>query len=371
MQKQMIKPEYRSMIRKNKLNQPIIKMEDFADREYLQRFITTWTIKIPRFLRTFSFITFITIIFSIAFMFYMPWVQSVFGRGQVTSLDPTQRSQTIMALNSGRIGRWHVQEGSRIKNGDPIVEIIDLDPHLIERLKAERTAIKSHYEAIRTATQTAKIDLERQQRLFEQGLASRNAYENAKIKYQELLSRQSSAEANFNRAQINLSRQSSLTVTAPSDGVIAQIITGDSSTLVKSGTPLAQFIPNEVKLAAELYVSGLDAALVVPGGKVRLQFEGWPAIQSGGWPAVAIGTFGGIVSIVDPVVSTNGRFRIIVSEDPDDEPWPSRNYLRFGAQARGWILLEEVTVAYELWRRLNGFPPENSQSGNAFKGNAL
>jgi len=271
-----------------------------------------------------------------------------------------------MALNSGRIGRWHVREGSTIKSGDPIVEIIDLDPQLIGRLNAERTAMKSRYQAARSATQTAEIDLQRQQRLFEQGLAARNAFENAQIKYQGLLSRQSAAEADLSRMQIRLSRQSSLVVTAPSDGIIVQISAGDSATLVTAGTPLAQFVPAHAELAVDLYVSSLDASLVTPGRKVRLQFEGWPAVQSGGWPTVAIGTFGGIVSIVDPVISLNGRFRIVVSEDPNDLSWPDRRYLRFGAKARGWVLLDEVTVAYELWRRLNGFPPENSEVGNVF-----
>ncbi|HID67471.1 MAG TPA: HlyD family efflux transporter periplasmic adaptor subunit [Roseibacterium sp.] len=298
----------------------------------------------------------------------MPWVQTIVGRGQVTALDPTQRNQTIMALNSGRIGHWHVSEGGTVKSGDPIVEIVDLDPQLVERLKAERTAIENRYQAARSATQTANIDLQRQRRLFDQGLASRNAFENAQIKYQELLSRQSAAEADLRRTQISLSRQSTLIVTAPSDGIIVQIIAGDTATLVTTGTPLAQFVPTHAELAAELYVSSLDASLVTPGRKVRLQFEGWPAVQSGGWPEVAIGTFGGIVTIVDPVISPNGRFRIVVSEDPDDLPWPDRRYLRFGAKAQGWVLLDQVSVAYELWRRLNGFPPENTDVGNVFAG---
>ena len=89
-------------------------------------------------------------------------------------------------------------------------------------------------------------------------------------------------------------------------------------------------------------------------------FEGWPAVQFGGWPEVAVGTFGAVVSTVDPVVSSNGRFRVLLVPDPDDAPWPSNAYLRFGAQARGWILLDTVSVGYELWRRLNGFPPENN-----------
>lgn len=38
-------------------------------------------------------------------------------------------------------------------------------------------------------------------------------------------------------------------------------------------------------------------------------------------------------------------------------PWPSREYLRQGARANGWVLLREVPLGFEIWRRLNGFAP--------------
>jgi hypothetical protein len=31
--------------------------------------------------------------------------------------------------------------------------------------------------------------------------------------------------------------------------------------------------------------------------------------------------------------------------------------LRQGARAQGWVLLNRVSVGYELWRQFNGFPP--------------
>ena len=37
--------------------------------------------------------------------------------------------------------------------------------------------------------------------------------------------------------------------------------------------------------------------------------------------------------------------------------WPDEQFVRFGATARGWILLETVSVGYEIWRQLNNFPP--------------
>jgi len=50
-----------------------------------------------------------------------------------------------------------------------------------------------------------------------------------------------------------------------------------------------------------------------------------------------------------------GEFRILVTPDPEDEPWPEQ--LRMGSGTKGWVMLDNVAVWYEIWRQLNGFPP--------------
>ena len=92
---------------------------------------------------------------------------------------------------------------------------------------------------------------------------------------------------------------------------------------------------------------------------VRLQFEGWPALQFSGWPAVAVGTFGGKVVALDPA-DDKGKFRILVTPESkygSDEDWPAGALLRQGVAAKGWVMLREVSLGWEVWRRLNGFPP--------------
>ena len=88
---------------------------------------------------------------------------------------------------------------------------------------------------------------------------------------------------------------------------------------------------------------------------MRLQFDGWPALQFSGWPNTMVGTFGGTVEVIDPVDSKAGKFRVLVTEDPEDKPWPEQ--LRMGSPVYGWALLDTVPLWYEIWRRLNGFPP--------------
>jgi multidrug resistance efflux pump len=195
--------------------------------------------------------------------------------------------------------------------------------------------------------------------LFDEGLAARREYEQARIRVEELRSKVAEAAAELTRADVNLSRQSVQMVRAPRDGVILRVFAGDAATFVKAGDVVATFVPDNADRAVELFIDGRDVALVREGAKVRLQFEGWPVVQFSGWPSVAIGTFGGVVTAIDPSAQANGRFRVLVSEDPEDEhAWPDRRFVRFGSKARGWILLNEVSVGFELWRQLNNFPPE-------------
>jgi multidrug resistance efflux pump len=242
--------------------------------------------------------------------------------------------------------------------GDPIVRIADIDPQLLERLQAERDQVVAKLAAADSAMQTAEIDMRRMEELYEQGLAARRDYEQARIRVDELRSRLAEAAAELNRLDVSLSRQSVQIVRAPRAGVILRVNAGDAATFVKAGDVVATFVPDNAERAIELFVDGRDIALVREGADVRLQFEGWPAVQFSGWPSVAVGTFGGKVVAVDPTAQANGRFRILVTEDPDFEtPWPDERFVRFGSTARGWVLLDTVAVGYELWRLLNNFPP--------------
>jgi hypothetical protein len=131
-----------------------------------------------------------------------------------------------------------------------------------------------------------------------------------------------------------------------------------NATFVKAGDMLASFIPDGVVRSVVLNVNGLDAPLVTPGRHVRLQFDGWPVFQFSGWPSAAIGTFEGIVEFVEPIADANGNFRVWIRESTTDRPWPNDRYVRLGSRVKGWVLLEEVKLGYELWRQLNSFPPK-------------
>lgn len=152
-----------------------------------------------------------------------------------------------------------------------------------------------------------------------------------------------------------LVRQSQYQIIAPQSGYVVQAIKVGIGETIKEGDAVATILPQSDDMAFEMYVKAMDIPLIEKNRKVRVEFDGWPALQFSGWPNASFGTFGGIVAIIDRVESKNGMFRIIVKPDPDDEKWPE--LLRIGSAAKGWVMLNNVPIWYEIWRNMNGFPP--------------
>ncbi len=172
------------------------------------------------------------------------------------------------------------------------------------------------------------------------------------------------AQANVSKLQIEQEnyqrRQSFYYILAPQDGFVVQAIKPGIGEIIKEGEPLLSIQPANYDLAVEMYVKPLDLPLLSVGSNVRFIFDGWPAFFFSGWPGVSLGTFGGHVVAIDRNISANGRFRVLISPDPNDQAWPDA--LLPGGGAKGIALLNNVPVWYELWRILNGFPPDLYQN---------
>ncbi|PIP90338.1 MAG: RND transporter [Bdellovibrionales bacterium CG12_big_fil_rev_8_21_14_0_65_38_15] len=301
------------------------------------------------------------VILFIAFIFFIaltPWMQTSIGSGSITALDPNDRVQTINAPVSGRIFKWHINDGDFLKAGETIVEIVDIDPDFASRLQSQRDSVLRKYQSSKLAAETALLNFKRQTVLFKDGLAAKKEVEKAKIEYQKLISDEEEAASSLYKIEVQLARQQTQVVTAPKDGNVLRVYHGSGNVLVKAGEALATFVPRIKTPAVELYIDANDLPLIQPGQHVRLQFEGWPAVQFSGWPSAAIGTFGAKVQNVDSLVMEDGKFRIIAIEDQllETDEWPDYRFLRQGGRVKGWVLLNKVTLGYEWWRKLNGFP---------------
>lgn len=261
-------------------------------------------------------------------------------------------------------------------------------------------------EAEKLNLSVAEVQYERMEKLYGEGLKSLTELEQRKIRYQEALAKKISAENRLlssrndlltaqielsaidndfrdKLAKVNADRYTALSdqydaeavltklenqlsnytvrsgmyyVLAPQSGYITKAIQVGIGETIKEGAEIISIMPQDYSLAVELYVAPIDLPLVKIGNKIRFIFDGWPAIVFSGWPQLSNGTFGGTVYAIDNFTSANNMYRMLVVPDPDEGPWPEA--LRLGSGAEGIALLNDVPVWYEIWRQMNGFPPD-------------
>lgn len=144
-------------------------------------------------------------------------------------------------------------------------------------------------------------------------------------------------------------------ITSPQDGYITKAIHSGIGENIKEGSEIVSIVPFDYDLAVEMYVKPMDIPLLCLQQEVNIQFDGWPSIVFSGWPGISYGTFKGKIIAIDNFISENGRYRILISPQLNSTPWPKE--IKLGAGASGFILLKDVPIGYELWRQINGFPP--------------
>jgi adhesin transport system membrane fusion protein len=156
-------------------------------------------------------------------------------------------------------------------------------------------------------------------------------------------------------------RNSLLYITAPQNGYINKAIKGGIGGTFKEGEDLVGIMPEKYDLAVETFVRPIDLPLLHINEKVRVQFDGWPAIVFSGWPNASYGTYGAKVIAIERFISDNGKYRVLLAPDKEDYPWPE---VRVGSGAKTIALLEDVSIWFELWRQINSFPPNYYQPEN-------
>lgn len=165
------------------------------------------------------------------------------------------------------------------------------------------------------------------------------------------------AVAKIKNTLANYTQRASLQyVTAPQKGYVNKALKGGIGETFKEGDKLVSIMPSDYQIAVETYIRPIDMPLLTVGESARIEFDGWPAIVFSGWPNASYGTYGARVVAIENYISENDLYRVLLAPDPEDHPWPEK--IRMGSGARTIALLSEVPVWYELWRQLNGFPPD-------------
>lgn len=276
----------------------------------------------------------------------------------------------------------------------------------ISQLNNKLAAERAEQQAAITEFQLAKDQYERQQKMYADGLVSQTQLQQRNIAFQNAQAKKQVADNKIEQTlqELSITRleqkstlqdytektnkvagdrlqsQSQISATrgevaklentlanyrirnemylmlAPQDGQIVQAQKAGVGEIVKEGELISMIVPKQSKYAVELYVRPVDLPLISIGQTVRFQFDGFPAIVFSGWPNSSYGTFGGKIIAYESSISPNGLFRVLVTEDPNDRRWPEE--LKMGSGAQGIALLKDVPVWYELWRNINGFPPD-------------
>ena len=144
-------------------------------------------------------------------------------------------------------------------------------------------------------------------------------------------------------------------IKASQNGYVNRALQSGIGETIKEGTPIATIMPSEYDIAVETFVNPIDLPLLSKGEKVRVWFDGWPTIVFSGWPDMSYGTFGGEIVAIENFISENGKYRVLIAPDKNEDKWPKQ--LSIGSGAQTIALLNNVPVWFELWRTLNGFPP--------------
>lgn len=145
-------------------------------------------------------------------------------------------------------------------------------------------------------------------------------------------------------------------IKAPQNGYVNRALQSGIGETLKEGTSIVSIMPADYDIAVETYVNPIDLPLISKGEKVRVWFDGWPTIVFSGWPDMSYGTFGGRVVAIENFISENGKFRVLIAPDQSEKKWPKQ--LSIGSGAQTIALLKNVPVWFEIWRSLNGFPPD-------------
>ncbi len=262
---------------------------------------------------------------------------------------------------------------------------------LEEGMKIKMEQSRAKLEAERVRFSNAKNQYERNKKLFEAGNIPLTKFQDIEYKYQgseadfmnaeieidrvqaEYLEKINKAESDLNNTlseqfetqaelaklgneYVNMEiRSQQYFILAPQAGQVVKATQAGIGETIKEGDPVCSIMPLSTDVAVEMYVKAMDVPLIAKGRRVRVEFDGFPALQFSGWPSISVGSFGGTVEVIDVVNTNPGEFRILVIPDLQDTAWPKQ--IRVGSGTKSWVMLDDVPIWYELWRQLNGFPP--------------
>lgn len=240
-------------------------------------------------------------------------------------------------------------------NKEGLKPVTDLEDKRLKLQDAEAKIITQQNKLLQSKNEliNAKVEINRIQAEYADKIAKANSDRLSALSSQfDTDAQVNKLENQYNNYKI---RNELYYIKAPQSGYVNRALQSGLGETIKEGTAIVSIMPSKYQIAVETYVEPIDLPLIHKGEKIRIWFDGWPSIVFSGWPNMSYGTFGGRIFAVENFISSNGKYRVLVEPDPEEEPWPKE--LSIGAGANTFALLENVPIWFEIWRNLNGFPP--------------
>lgn len=161
------------------------------------------------------------------------------------SLRPKEQVD-VTAKVTGRVESVRVNVGDRVKRGDLLAELEDLElQQQVRRATASMEVVKATLEQRRAELANAQADLDRSRRLMEGGLIPRQEYESKQTSYRVVQAQVQLTQAQGEQAQAELNelriRLEQMKITSPIDGVVAERVV-DPGAVISPSTPVVKVV---------------------------------------------------------------------------------------------------------------------------------
>lgn len=208
------------------------------------------------------------------------FVTAVAGRGDIEQtvlatgvLEPAKLIN-VGAQASGQVKKLYVQLGDTVKAGDPIAEI-DARTQLntVSNAEAGLSNMRAQRSAATADLTQAKLNFERQKRLYEQGAAAKSDFEAAESTLANAQAKLAAADAQIKQANLTLNTAETnlgyTKIVAPMDGTIVAIVTEEGQTVnANQSAPTIVMLAQLETMTVSAEISEADVEKVEAGQDV-------------------------------------------------------------------------------------------------------
>ncbi len=185
-------------------------------------------LSLPRVLRRSATLIVTSFILIATAVLFIPWQQTAVGDGRVIAFDPAERLQIITANLDGRIEKWYVREGDKVRENDVLAKMADNDPENRGTPEARGEALVKEIDALELGVQLAAKNRDRQKALLKKEFSTDFNVEQARISEARAQKDLADAEGRLARLDTQIARQMTLEIRSPRAGVVQSILAGET-----------------------------------------------------------------------------------------------------------------------------------------------